>query len=276
MAHDDQPLVRIRGLRKSHARRRGRTVEALEGVDLDITRGQALALVGRSGAGKSTVARCLARLEDATAGEIVFEGTDVRSLRGAGLRAFRRQVQLVLQDAAAALDPRLPALEIVSEPLDILGLGSARERRSRAGELLETVRLPEGCGARRPAELSGGQRQRLAIARALAVEPRLLILDEAFAGLDAPVQAEIASLLEDLRIRRGLTYLYVSHDLALMAVLAGEAAVLHEGRIVERGPVARLFAAPQHEQTRALVAAVPALPELTPRAPGDPLVAHDA
>lgn len=261
----DEALVRIRGLTRLHAprSRRGRTVQALVGVDLDIRRGSALALVGRSGAGKSTVARCLARLEDPTGGEIRFDRVDVLSLRGTALRAFREQVQLVLQDSAAALDPRLSAVDIVSEPLEILGRGSASERRRRARELMESVGLSVELGGRRPGEISGGQRQRLALARALAVKPRLLILDEAFAGLDASVQSQIAALLEDLRARYGLTYLYVSHDLALMASLADEAAVLHEGRIVERGLVGRLFAAPQHPQTRALVEAIPAVPALT-------------
>jgi peptide/nickel transport system ATP-binding protein len=259
----DEPLVRIRGLTRSHpARGRGEAVAALDGVDLEIRRGSALALVGRSGAGKSTVARCLARLEDPDGGTIAFDGADVLSLRGPALRAFREKVQLILQDSAAALDPRFTALEIVAEPLEILGRGSAGERWRRARELMETVALPADCAVRRPGQLSGGQRQRLAIARALAVEPRLLILDEAFAGLDASVQARIAALLGDLRSRHGLTFLFVSHDLALMASLADEAAVMHEGRIVESGPIARLFASPRHPRTRELVEAVPAVPAL--------------
>jgi ABC-type glutathione transport system ATPase component len=256
----EEPLVRIRGLRRSHTRR-GRRVEALAGADLDIPRGAAVALVGRSGAGKSTLARCLARLEDATAGEIVFDGTDVRSLRGPGLRAFRRQVQLILQDSAAALDPRMSALECVAEPLEITGIDRP-ERTRRARELLEAVRLPPDLAGRRPAQMSGGQRQRLAIARALAMEPRLLILDEAFAGLDAPVRAQIATLLADLRAQRDLTFLYVSHDLAAMAASCDTAAVIHDGRIVEQGPIARLFAAPGHPETRALVDSIALLPVL--------------
>jgi peptide/nickel transport system ATP-binding protein len=264
----EEPLVRIRGLSKVHPpRRRGEPVQALHGVDLDIRRGTALALVGRSGAGKSTVARCLARLEDPTAGEIRFDGADVLSRRGPALRAFREQVQLVLQDSAAALDPLFSAVDVVCEPLEILGRGTEAERRRLALDLMETVGLPADFGGRRPGQLSGGQRQRLAIARALAVQPRLLILDEAFAGLDASVQSQIAGLLEGLRARQGLTFLYVSHDLALMASLAEEAAVLHEGRVVESGPIARMFAAPQHSQTRALVDAVPAVPALSGAAP---------
>jgi ABC-type glutathione transport system ATPase component len=260
----EQALVRVCGLTKRYPRRGGRRgspgVQALDDVDLEIARGATLALVGQSGSGKSTLARCLARLEEPTRGQIWFEGADLLALRGRSLRPFRERVQLILQDSAAALDPRLSAVEIVAEPLDILGRGGRRERRGRALELMETVGLPAACGERRPRELSGGQRQRLAIARALAVLPRLLILDEAFAGLDASIQAQIAGLLQELRSRHGLTYLYVSHDLALMARLAREVAVMFEGRIVERGSVERLFADPRHPHTRALIAAVPSWP----------------
>jgi peptide/nickel transport system ATP-binding protein len=259
----DEPFLRVRGLVKRYVRRRRDTpVEALRGVDLTLARGTALALVGQSGSGKSTLARCIARLEEPSAGEVWFEGTNVLPLRGRALRPFRERVQLVLQDSAAALDPRLTALEIVAEPLEVVGRGDRHERRQRGLDLMESVGIPATAAARRPLELSGGQRQRLAIARALALRPRLLILDEAFAGLDASVQAQIASLLEELRARLELTYLYISHDLALMATLATQAAILFEGRIVERGETGRLFAAPQHPHTRALVGAAAALPEM--------------
>jgi ABC-type dipeptide/oligopeptide/nickel transport system ATPase subunit len=171
-------------------------------------------------------------------------------------------VQLLFQDSAAALSPRLTATEIVSEPLEILGRGGRDERRRRALLLMETVGLASVLADRRPLDLSGGQRQRLAIARALAVKPRLLILDEAFAGLDASIQAQVAALLHDLRLREGLTYLCISHDLALMSVFADEVAIMFEGRIVERAEAAQLFAAPAHPHTRALVAAVPSVPPL--------------
>ncbi len=263
-------LVGVRALTKRYRRRgatRGsRPVEALAGVDLAIRRGAILALVGQSGSGKSTLARCLARLEEPSAGEIRFEGADVLALDGAPLRAFRERVQLVFQDSASALSPRLRAVEIVSEPLDILGRGTRRQRRDRALELMGAVGLPSAWARRRPHELSGGQRQRLAIARALAVQPRLLILDEAFTGLDASIQAQMAALLLDLRRQRDLTYLCISHDLALMSVLADEVAIMFEGRIVERAPAARLFSHPHHPHTRALVAAVPALPAAMPPA----------
>jgi len=261
----DEPLVTIRGLTKRYRRRAAASsapVEALAGVDLTIERGRVLALVGESGSGKSTLARCLVRLEEPTSGEIHYEGTEVCSLRGEALRAFRERVQLLFQDSAAALSPRLTASEIVSEPLEILGRGDAAQRRRRALELMETVGLSSAEADRRPLDLSGGQRQRLAIARALALKPRLLILDEAFAGLDASIQAQVAAVLQDLRRREGLTYLCISHDLALMSVFADEVAILFEGRIVERAEAARRYAAPAHPHTRALVAAVLSVPPL--------------
>jgi len=260
----DAPILRARGLRRMHPPRRrgGPAVTALDGIDLDVERGESLALVGRSGAGKSTLARCLARLEDADAGEILFEGADMSRRRGGELRGFRERVQLVLQDSAAALDPRFRAAETVAEPLVILGRGTPDERARRALELLETVGLSRDHAERRPAQLSGGQRQRLAIARALAVEPRVLILDEAFAGLDVTVQAGIVALLRDLRESRGLTLVSVSHDLALMSVLADRVAVMDAGRIVEVGPTAAILSAPREPATRALVDAVVHVPPL--------------
>jgi ABC-type oligopeptide transport system ATPase subunit len=261
----DEPFVLVRGLTKRYLRRtagRSTAVDALSGVDLTIERGRVLALVGQSGSGKSTLARCLARLEEPTSGEIRFEGTDVSALAGAALRAFRERVQMLFQDSAAALSPRLTASQIVGEPLEILRRGDRRERRRRTFSLLEAVGLSSAEADRRPLELSGGQRQRLAIARALAVRPRLLILDEAFAGLDASIQAQVVALLQDLRAREGLTYLCISHDLALMSVFADEVAILYQGRVVERAEAARLFAAPVHPHTRALVAAVLPVPPL--------------
>jgi peptide/nickel transport system ATP-binding protein len=258
----EPPLVRVCGLTKRHVRRarHAQAVQALAGIDLTIARGSDVALVGQSGSGKSTLARCLARLEEPTGGQIWFEGVDLLAQRGRRLRPYRQRLQLILQDSASALDPRLTAAEIVAEPLDVLGRGDARERRRCALELMETVGLPAAWAGRRPRELSGGQRQRLAIARALGVKPRLLILDEAFAGLDASIQAQVAALLRELQGRHGLTYLYISHDLALMSLLADELAIMFEGRIVEHGAVERIFADPRHPHTRALIAAVTSLP----------------
>ncbi|HEY7508664.1 MAG TPA: ABC transporter ATP-binding protein [Vicinamibacteria bacterium] len=265
MGPESGALLAVRGLTKVYPRRRGGRVEALRGVDLTVGRRRALALVGQSGSGKSTLARCVARLEEATSGEVWFEGVELLSRRGRALRPWRERLQLVLQDSATALDPRHDAAAIVREPLDALGRGTPAERRARAAELMEKVGLPAACAARRPRELSGGERQRLAIARALAVRPALLVLDEAFAGLDVSVQAQVARLLDDLRARDGLTYLHVSHDLALMAEVADDVAVLCEGRVVEAGPAQDVLRHPQHPHTRALVAAAASLPALAPQ-----------
>jgi peptide/nickel transport system ATP-binding protein len=262
---DSEPLLRVRKLTRTYVRRHGprelRRAYALAGVDLDVARGSIVALVGQSGSGKSTLARCVARLDEPTSGEIVFEGRSALGLRPRQLRALWEGVQLVFQDAAGALDPRFTAAEIVAEPLQVLGRGERCSRHERGLELMESVGLSRDWAGRRPHELSGGQRQRLAIARALAVQPRLLILDEAFTGLDASIQAQIAALLLDLRRAHGLTYLMISHDLALMSVLADEVAIMFGGRIVERGAAAGLFTEGRHPHTRALVAAVPSLPE---------------
>jgi peptide/nickel transport system ATP-binding protein len=260
-----EPLLAVRGLTKTYVRHGGERVEALRGVDLDLAPGATLALVGESGSGKSTLARCIACLEAASSGEVLFEGVNLPALGRRELRPWRARVQLVLQDSAAALDPRWTAAEIVEEPLEIAHRGTRRQRRAEALELMEAVGVPAGAAARRPLELSGGQRQRLALARALALRPRLLILDESFAGLDASVQAQIAARLEELRAGQGLACLYVSHDLALMAALADEVAILHEGRIVERGATAAVFGDPRHAHTRALAAAALGLPS-TPAA----------
>ena len=260
----ERVLLEARGLTKVFERRGGARVEALRGVDLALGAGRTLAVIGQSGSGKSALARCLARLEEPTDGQILFEGEDVLRHRGRALRRFRDRVQLVLQDSATALDPRHDVATLVREPLDARGCGTPAERAGRVRELMEMVALPAACAARRPRELSGGQRQRASLARALALRPRVLILDEAFAGLDASVQAQIARLLDDLRARENLAYLHVSHDLALMASLADEVAVLLEGRVVERGPVLRVLRQPEHPHSAALVAAAAALPMLAP------------
>jgi ABC-type glutathione transport system ATPase component len=271
---DNGPLVRVRNLSRTYVRRRGprasRVVEALAGVDLDVPRGSIVALVGQSGSGKSTLARCLARLEEPSGGQIWIDGEDALALPAPRLRALRERVQLIVQDSAGALSPRLTAAEIVAEPLDILRRGARDERRRRARELMESVGLSADVAGRRPLALSGGQRQRLALARALAVGPELLVLDEPFAGLDASIQAQVVALLLDLRRERGLTYVLVSHDLGLMSALADEVAILLEGRIVEHGPAAALFTDARHPHTRALVAAVAPLPELGPPAVPSP------
>ncbi len=257
-------LMRIVSLSKQYVQRRPLTrtpfaVCAFEDVNLTIHREATLAIVGESGAGKSTLAKCLALLEKPTVGEIWFEG---KNLLGLGKRErfnAHREIQLIFQDPTSALNPRLTAEEIVAEPLAIQKIGTKDSRRLRARELIEHVGLPAGSGHKRPLEFSGGQRQRLAIARALALEPKLLILDEALSSLDLLNQQVILKLLADLRAAHSLTYVHISHDLRLVSEFADEVAVMSERRIVEHKPAAELFAHPEHPDTKALLAAMPSL-----------------
>ena len=235
----------------------GSAVTALDGVLFAVAAGTTLALVGASGSGKSTLAQCLACLERPTAGTIQLDGLELTALSERKLRAVRPQIQLVSQDPYASLNPRLTALEIVIEPLEVQRRFSGAERAERARGLFERVGLSFRLAPRPVGEFSGGQRQRLAIARALALEPRLLILDEALSALDASVQAQIANLLLDLQQTSGLTYVFITHDLAMVARVADDVAVLERGRIVERGPVNQMMRRPAHAATLALFAATP-------------------
>ena len=241
------PFLSVRGLCKSFAGR-----PAIQNVTFSLERGRTLGLVGPSGSGKSTLARCLSLFEVPTSGEIWLEGRKLQA-------AMRADIQLIFQEPAASLNPRFTAAQIVTEPLLIRRIGTAKTRLLLASELLETVGLPRQALPTPALEFSGGERQRLAIARALAVEPKLLILDESFAGLDLSVQAQVTNLLLDLQQRRGLTYILISHDLALVWRLAGEIAVMDHGSIVEHAGRADLLARPQHPLTRALLNASLAL-----------------
>lgn len=257
-------LVRVEHLSKSYVQHRRISrakfkVTALEDASLTIHRGETVALIGDSGSGKSTMARCLAMLEKPAAGEIWFDGQDVLKLTPRNLFAIRSQIQMVFQDPASALNPRMTALEIVREPLAIQERGSKAEQRDRALEWMARVVLPAGSERKRPMEFSGGQRQRLAIARALVLAPKLLILDEALSSLDLTNQEMIARLLADLQREHSLTYLHISHDLRLVANLADEIAVMHEGKVVEQQPAAKLLSEPRHPYTRDLLLAMPSL-----------------
>ena len=232
---------------------------ALDGVDLTLERGSTLALVGETGSGKSTLARCLALLERPDAGSIRYLGQDLLAIDRRRLPALRRQIQLIFQDPASALNPRFSAAEVVAEPLRIQKI-NPRARRRRALEAMEQMGLLARWADRRPGQLSGGQRQRLAIARALVSEPRLLILDEALSALDLSVQARIINLLLELQTAHDLTYLLISHDLRVVGHLADELAVLFQGIIVDQGPVAKILRRPGHQHTRRLLEATPALP----------------
>ncbi len=255
-AGEEEPLLRAEGLARHYGAAPGglrRRVKALDGVDLTIGRGAALALVGETASGKSTLARCLALLERPDAGSIRIRGQDALALSRRRSPWLRRQVQLIFQDPASALNPRFTAAEIVAEPLRVQRLAGRAQRRRRALAAMEQVGLLARWADRRPGQLSGGQRQRLAIARALVLEPRLLILDEALSALDLSVQAQIANLLLELQSSRGLAYVLISHDLKVAAHLADEIAVLQAGRIVERGPAQSVLCRPRHAHTRELL-----------------------
>jgi peptide/nickel transport system ATP-binding protein len=250
-------LVSVRGLTKIYAQRRQFSgekfsIDALRDVTLAIRRGTTIALVGESGAGKSTLVRCIALLERPTCGEIEFAGYNLLALCGKDLFRARRQIQLVFQDPTSSMNPGMTAAEIVAEPLSIQHEGTRDERRQRAINLIERVGLPPASADKRSLEFSGGQRQRLAIARALALQPKLLILDEAFSNLDLVTRASLLRLLRDLQSAYALTYLHVSHDLHMVADLAEEVAVMHEGRIVEHKCTAA-FQTSQHSYTRTLL-----------------------
>jgi len=256
-----EPLLRVEKLTKRYERQgrlwRGESVLALDCVSLAIRAGTTLALVGESGSGKSTLALCLALLERPTSGGIWFEERDLTALGDREQRAIRPQVQMIFQDPAAALNPRWSVAEIVREPLVVQGRGSRPERQDRAIAVLEQAGLRAELATRRPGELSGGQRQRVAIARALVLAPKLLILDEVLSALDCSVQAQIVNLLLELQHSLGLTYLFITHDLAMAAHVGDEIAVLERGRLVERGAVEQIMQKPQHQATRNLLRSTP-------------------
>ena len=240
------PIVEITGGTKSYRQRRllswsQHDVQALNGIELRVERGSTLGLAGPSGCGKSTLARCLAGLEPLDAGKVAVDGHDITALRGRALLPYRNQVQLIFQDAAAAINPRFTALDIITEPMVVQRVGTADERRLRAIELLSHVGLPSDRLSDRAGEFSGGERQRLAIARALAVRPRLLILDEAFSGLDVETRARITSLLMMLQREHDLALLCISHDLEFLSEFAPEIAVMRQGAIVEQGATVRRY-----------------------------------
>lgn len=256
-------LLRVSGLKKSFPitkgvllRRRVGEVKAIDGIDLTIRRGQTLGLVGESGCGKSTTARCILRLLQPTEGEIWVEGTEVTSLKANELRELRREMQIVFQDPYASLNPRMTVFDIVSEPLKIHGLWKS-SGRSKVRDLLARVGLNPEHGNRYPHEFSGGQRQRIGIARALALEPKLIICDEPVSALDVSIQAQIINLLEDLQTELGLTYLFIAHDLSIVRHISDHVAVMYLGRIVAFGDRYSLYEKPMHPYAQALLSAVP-------------------
>ncbi len=250
-------LLRAEALRKSFPLGGGRSLLAVDGVDLQLGRGQTLAVVGESGCGKSTLGRLLLRLDTMDAGRVLLDGADTGALRGRDLRTMRRRMQVVFQDPFASLDPRQRIRDVLTRPMRLHGLASGKAARSRAGALMERVGLSAALLDRLPHEFSGGQRQRIAIARALSVEPELIVCDEPVSALDVSVQAQVVNLLQDLQRERGMALLFISHDLAVVRQLAHAVMVMYAGRVVEAGPAAALFDAPAHPYTRALLDTAP-------------------
>ncbi|MBL8343280.1 MAG: dipeptide ABC transporter ATP-binding protein [Rubrivivax sp.] len=263
---DGGPILRVRDLKKHFPVQRGvlaRTVgqvRAVDGVSFEIERGQTLCLVGESGCGKTTVAKTVMRLLEPTSGTVELAGADITKLPEAEMRAHRRRMQMVFQDPYSSLNPHLPAAAIVGEPLTNFGLAKGQALAERTAALLERVGLRADVAKKFPHEFSGGQRQRLGIARALALEPNLIVADEPVSALDVSVQAQVLNLLVDLQEERGLAYLFVSHDLGVVEHIGHRIAVMYLGRIVELAGKAELFDTPLHPYTEALLAAAP-LPE---------------
>ncbi|WP_173934354.1 dipeptide ABC transporter ATP-binding protein [Chelativorans sp. Marseille-P2723] len=270
-------LLQVRDLKKhfsigsSLLKSRRQTVHAVDGISFDLAPGETLGLVGESGCGKSTVGRLLVRLIEPTEGSVRFDRREMRTLAGHDLRAVRKQCQFIFQDPYGSLDPRMRIWDIVTEPIVIEGTMTRPQRRTRSIELLEKVGLSAAAADRYPHEFSGGQRQRIGIARALALNPRLIICDEPVSALDVSIQAQVINLMADLKKELQLSYLFISHNLAVVRHIADRVAVMYLGKIVELAPKSELYHRPQHPYTRALLSAVP-VPE--PDQPTEPMELH--
>jgi oligopeptide transport system ATP-binding protein len=257
-------LLKVTDLRKEFPVRSGfliervsHTVNAVDGVSFEIEEGKTLGLVGESGSGKSTTGYCILQLLKPTAGTVRFQGKELTTLGREGIRRARRDMQIVFQDPYSSLDPRMTVGDIVSEPLEVHSVGTRRNRRARVRELLDVVGFNPDFVNRYPHEFSGGQRQRIGVARALALNPSLIVCDEPVSALDVSIQAQILNLLKDLQRDFGLTYLFISHDLAVVRSMSDHIAVMKDGKIVETGPADDVYETPKHQYTRALLTAVP-------------------
>jgi oligopeptide/dipeptide ABC transporter ATP-binding protein len=260
-------LLEVRDLVKHYDSRRGwwgritgnpgHLVSAVNGVSLSVGQGETLGLIGESGCGKSTLGRTILRLHEPTSGRILFDGQDVTALDPTGMKAMRRRMQIVFQDPYASLNPRRTVEEIVGLPLKLHGLAKGRELRDRVAEMLENVGLKSGHLTRFPHQFSGGQRQRIGIARALILNPSFVICDEPVSALDVSIQAQIIQLLKELGRERGLTYLFISHDISVIGYVSDRIAVMYLGEIVETGPTSDVLQRPRHPYTQALLSAVP-------------------
>jgi ABC-type oligopeptide transport system ATPase subunit len=252
-------LLEVENLVKTFPVSRRRSVAAVRGVSFQIDEGRTYGLVGESGSGKSTVARMVARLTEPTSGTVRFAGRDVTRLDGTSRRQYRREVQIVFQDPYGALNPRMTVEELIVEPLVVHRHGTARDRRSRARELVDQVGLPVSSLTRKPIDFSGGQRQRIMIARALALQPRLIVADEPVSALDVSVQAQVLNLLKDLQDGLGLSYLFISHDLSVVEFISDRIGVMYLGELVEEGDKREIYANPRREYTRSLIEAIPTI-----------------
>jgi oligopeptide transport system ATP-binding protein len=260
----NEPLLKVTDLHKHFPVKKGvlfeRTVDevkAVDGVSFELEAGRTLGLVGESGSGKSTTGYCVLQLLKPTSGSIRFLGKELTRLGRGDLRRMRREMQIVFQDPHSSLDPRVTVGNIVAEPLQVHGIGTRRARRKTVQELLEVVGFNPHYTNRYPHEFSGGQRQRIGIARALALNPKLIVCDEPVSALDVSIQAQILNLLKDLQRDFGLSYLFVAHDLAVVRAVSDDIAVMEKGKLVELGPADRVYSRPEHDYTKALLAAVP-------------------
>ncbi|HGZ3869572.1 TPA: ABC transporter ATP-binding protein [Staphylococcus aureus] len=256
---NDEVLLSIKNLKQYFNAGKKNEVRAIENISFDIYKGETLGLVGESGCGKSTTGKSIIKLNDITSGEILYEGIDIQKIRKRkDLLKFNKKIQMIFQDPYASLNPRLKVMDIVAEGIDIYHLATnKRDRKKRVYDLLETVGLSKEHANRYPHEFSGGQRQRIGIARALAVEPEFIIADEPISALDVSIQAQVVNLLLKLQRERGITFLFIAHDLSMVKYISDRIAVMHFGKIVEIGPAEEIYQNPLHDYTKSLLSAIP-------------------